>query len=91
MIQNHIKEAGLAAVHCAMDALAPTAHKHLAEKAECHGKEFPFIYRHYEVTDIPNHHAEGGYSIVSYFVFTVLSGLPSLICVHSAVRVRFCL
>jgi len=59
----------LVAVHRAMDGLAPTARKHLAGKAERHGKEFPFIYRHYEVTDIPDRHAEGGDAVVSRFHF----------------------
>jgi len=57
----------LVAVHRAMDGLTPTARKHLANKAECHGKEFPFIYRHYEVTDIPDRHTEGGDAVVSRF------------------------
>ena len=64
-VRNHVKEAGLAAVHRAMDGLAPTARKHLAHKAECHGKEFPFIYRYYAVTDIPDRHTEGGDVVVS--------------------------
>jgi hypothetical protein len=68
MVWNNIKEAGLVAVHRAMDGLAPSACKHLTDKAEYHGKEFPFIYRHYEVTDIPDRHTEGGDAVVSCLV-----------------------
>jgi len=59
-IRNHVKEAALLAIHRAMDNRSPSACKHLAAKAEKYGKEFPFIYRRHEVTDIPDHHAEGG-------------------------------
>lgn len=68
MIRNHLKEAGLAAVHRAMHGLSPAARKHLAQKAEYRGKEFPFIYRHYEVTDIPDRHAEGGDAVVGHLI-----------------------
>jgi hypothetical protein len=88
MIRNHIKEAGLTAVHRAMDGLAPSACKHLANKAEYYGKEFPFIYRHYEVTDIPDRHAEGGDAVVSRLIFTVRLELTDLTLMHSIVRAR---
>ena len=67
IIRNHVKEAGLTAVHRAMEGRSPSARQHLAVKAEKYGKEFPFIYRYHKVTDIPDRHAEGGEAIVSYF------------------------
>ena len=84
MIWNHIKEARLTVVHHVVDGLAPTACKHLTNKAECYGKEFPFIYQHYEVTDIPDRHAKGGNAVVSHLVFAVrfksidLTPMPSI-------------
>ena len=47
-----------------MENLSPGARKHQAAKAEKHKKEFPFLYRYHEVTDIPNRHAEGGKTVV---------------------------
>lgn len=67
MVRNCIREAGLTAVHRAMENQSPTACQHLAVKAEKYGKEFPFIYRYHEVTDIPDRHAEGGEAVVSHF------------------------
>lgn len=89
MIRNHVKEAGLAAVHCAMRDLAPTARKHLAHKAECHGKEFPFIYRCYTVTEIPDRHTEGGDAVVSQFTLTTAFAPANLVPTHSVEKVRF--
>jgi len=66
IVKNHIKEASLAAVHRAMGERSPAARKHLADKAKKRGSELPFIYRHYEVTDIPSHHTEGGEVVVSF-------------------------
>ena len=65
IVRNHVKEAGLIAVHRAMDGRSPSVRQHLAVKAEKYGKEFPFIYRYHEVTDIPDRHAEGGEVVVS--------------------------
>lgn len=66
IIRNHVKEAALTAVHRAMEGQSPSARQHLAAKAEKYGKEFPFIYRYHEVTDIPDRHAEGGEAVVSH-------------------------
>lgn len=70
-MRNHIKEDGLTAVHRAMDSLATAARKHLSGKAQYHGKEFPFIYRLYEITAIPDRHTEGGDAVVSHFIPTM--------------------
>jgi hypothetical protein len=66
IVRNHVKEAALTAVHRAMEGKSSSACQHLAGKAERYGKEFPFIYRYHEVTDIPDRHAEGGEAIVSH-------------------------
>lgn len=66
MTRNHIKEAALTAVHRAMENRSSTARQHLAVKAEKYGKEFPFIYRYHEVTDIPDRHAECGDVVVRH-------------------------
>jgi hypothetical protein len=65
IVRNHIKAAAIAAVHRAMEGRSPAARQHLASKVDKNGKELPFLYDHYEVTDIPNQHAEGGYNVVS--------------------------
>lgn len=91
IIRNHIKEVGLTAVHRAMDGLAPTARQHRAGKAECHGKEFPFLYQYYEVTDIPDRHTDGGDAMVSCFVFTTRSIPTDLTSLHSVAKAPFCL
>jgi hypothetical protein len=66
MVRNHIKEAALTAIHRVMEGRLPSARQHLAAKAEKYGKEFPFIYRYHEVSDIPDRHAEGGEVVVSH-------------------------
>ena len=66
-MRNHIKEAAILAVHHAMENRSPSACKHLAVKAEKYKKEFPFIYRHHEVTNMPGRHAEGSEVVVCHF------------------------
>jgi len=78
----------MVAVHRAMDGLSPAACKHIARKAECHGKEFPFIYRYYEVTDIPDRHTEGGDAVVSHLI-SVTPLAKNLIPICSAVKAHF--
>ena len=91
VVQNSCKEVGLTTVHRAMDGLAPTTHQHCAGKAECHRNEFPFLYWYYKVTDIPDHHTDGGDAMVSCFVFTTQSIPTDLTSLHSVTKAPFCL
>ena len=50
-----------------MENRSLSARKHLAVKAEKYRKEFPFIYHHQEVANIPDRHAEGGEAVVRHF------------------------
>ena len=63
-MQNRVKESALVAVHRAMENQPAKTCQHIASKAEKYRKEFPFIYRYYEVTEIPDCHAEGGEVVV---------------------------
>ena len=79
----------MAAVHRTMDDLSPAARQHIARKAECHGKEFPFIYRYYEVTDIPDRHTEGGDAVVSCLISVTALVPTNLIPMFSVAKAHF--
>ena len=62
----------------------------IASKAEKYGKEFPFIYRYYEVTEIPDRHAEGGEVVVCRLYptqrHTLIANSCSIARVHGYLR-----